>query len=337
MKYILSSAAAIALAASGALAQPDKGKGNDRGDRGQPAASGEKRGGNGAARDQRGPQHSAKPDRREADRAKGKAQERQGGQSDARTQARANERADQRQDRRADRREDRRDDRRFDSRHGIGDRIVDRLVFRDERVLLSRDRDRGLIAGCPPGLAKKYNGCLPPGQAKKRYYERAVFGYGYRPGLFGLSYYPSGRYFYNDGFLLRIGNGGSISGYIPLLGGALAIGSPWPSSYRHYPVPNYYVDYYNLGPANRYRYADNVIYRVNPEDAAILGVAALLTGDDIQIGRPMPVGYDVYNVPYAYRDRYRDTPDAWYRYSDGYVYRIDPTTQLVAAAIDLLV
>ena len=23
--------------------------------------------------------------------------------------------------------------------------------------------------GCPPGLAKKNNGCLPPGQAKKRY------------------------------------------------------------------------------------------------------------------------------------------------------------------------
>ncbi|HSV80968.1 MAG TPA: hypothetical protein VLK85_17350 [Ramlibacter sp.] len=26
--------------------------------------------------------------------------------------------------------------------------------------------DRG-HAGCPPGLAKKHNGCLPPGQAKK--------------------------------------------------------------------------------------------------------------------------------------------------------------------------
>jgi hypothetical protein len=23
--------------------------------------------------------------------------------------------------------------------------------------------------GCPPGLAKKHNGCLPPGQAKRRY------------------------------------------------------------------------------------------------------------------------------------------------------------------------
>jgi hypothetical protein len=29
-------------------------------------------------------------------------------------------------------------------------------------------------AGCPPGLAKKNNGCLPPGQAKK------LYGVGYR-------------------------------------------------------------------------------------------------------------------------------------------------------------
>jgi hypothetical protein len=41
------------------------------------------------------------------------------------------------------------------------------------------DRDRDVVrtyfvdtygrASCPPGLAKKGNGCLPPGQAKKRY------------------------------------------------------------------------------------------------------------------------------------------------------------------------
>ena len=47
-----------------------------------------------------------------------------------------------------------------------------------ERVVLFADRDREVVrtyyvdtyrAGCPPGLAKKNNGCLPPGQAKKRY------------------------------------------------------------------------------------------------------------------------------------------------------------------------
>ena len=66
-------------------------------------------------------------------------------------------------------------------------------------------------------------------------------------------------------------------------------------------------------------------------------MVALLTGDDFTIGEPMPSGYDVYNVPYPYRDRYNDSDDAWYRYSDGYVYQIDPQTQLISAAIDLLV
>ena len=33
----------------------------------------------------------------------------------------------------------------------------------DERVVVYNDGP----AGCPPGLAKKHNGCLPPGQAKK--------------------------------------------------------------------------------------------------------------------------------------------------------------------------
>ena len=50
----------------------------------------------------------------------------------------------------------------------------------------------------------------------------------------------------------------------------------------------------------------------------------------------MPLGYDVYNVPYDYRDRYADGPNANYRYSDGYIYQVDPTTQLIAAAIELL-
>jgi hypothetical protein len=34
-------------------------------------------------------------------------------------------------------------------------------------------------AGCPPGLAKKNNGCLPPGQAKKRY----AIGHPLPPGV----------------------------------------------------------------------------------------------------------------------------------------------------------
>ena len=50
----------------------------------------------------------------------------------------------------------------------------------------------------------------------------------------------------------------------------------------------------------------------------------------------MPIGYDVYNVPYPYRSQYVDGPNSMYRYSDGYVYQVDPETRLVAAAIELL-
>ncbi|WP_128892023.1 hypothetical protein [Erythrobacter sp. HKB08] len=194
-------------------------------------------------------------------------------------------------------------------------------------VLRDYDRRVALYDGCPPGLAKKYNGCQPPGLAKKRAYNPNFFGYG---GLGG------GRFFYDDGFLLRLGDGGRISASIPLLGGALSIGNPWPDYYQPVQLRDYYVDYYGL-ERDRYRYANNVVYRVDPETAAITSIAALLTGDDFTVGQPVPRGYDVYNVPYAYRDRYYDRQDAYYRYSDGYVYQIDPETRLVAAAIELLV
>jgi hypothetical protein len=186
---------------------------------------------------------------------------------------------------------------------------------------------RGLIDGCPPGLARKNNRCLPPGQANQRRY---------RPDWWGLSGLSGGPYLYDGGYLLRL-NGGAVAGYVPLLGGALAVGNLWPATYVAQPVPQYYVDYYDLGPSGSYRYADDVLYRVDPATSAITSIAGLLTGDDIRIGSPMPPGYDVYNVPYRYRSQYADGPDAWYRYSDGYIYQVDPTTQLVTAAIDLLV
>ena len=63
---------------------------------------------------------------------------------------------------------------------------------------------------------------------------------------------------------------------------------------------------------------------------------ALLAGD-LAVGSQLPAGYDVYNVPVAYRDRYYDTPDAWYRYNDGYIYQVDPQTRLVQAVIEALV
>ena len=156
-----------------------------------------------------------------------------------------------------------------------------------------------------------------------------------RPDFWGLRL-GDGRYWYDDGYLVRLGPDGRIGGYVPLLGGALAIGHGWPGYYEPVALPTYYESYYGLGPYDSYRYADNVIYGFDPETSAITSIVALLTGDDFAVGSPMPAGYDVYNVPYPYRDRYYDTPEARYRYSDGYIYQVDPETQLIAAAIELL-
>jgi hypothetical protein len=62
----------------------------------------------------------------------------------------------------------------------------------------------GANKGCPPGLAKKQNGCLPPGQAKKIYgrgdYLRGNYVLIRNPDHYGLNpgatYYRLGDYVY---------------------------------------------------------------------------------------------------------------------------------------------
>lgn len=185
---------------------------------------------------------------------------------------------------------------------------------------------------CPPGLAKQGTGCLPPGLARQ--YNDDAFGYAYRPTLFGIPLAVMGDYAYRDGYLIPLVQTG-VS-YVPLLGGALSVGQVWPATYRSAPLPAHQYEYYGLRDPSNYRYADNVIYRVDPDSAMIEGVAALLTGSRFTVGQPMPAGYDVYNVPNPFQNRYRDGEDALYRYADGRVYRVDPTSRLIAEAIDLV-
>ena len=68
--------------------------------------------------------------------------------------------------------------------------------------------------GCPPGLAKKNNGCMPPGQAKKLYNvgQRWPGNYGYAWNYNQIPYDlrqqygfdPNSRYYYGDGYLYRV-------------------------------------------------------------------------------------------------------------------------------------
>jgi hypothetical protein len=69
------------------------------------------------------------------------------------------------------------------------------------------------VGGCPPGLAKKHNGCLPPGQAKKLYRgQRWISGYG-SPYAYGQIPYslrsrydlaPRYTYYYSNGYLYQV-------------------------------------------------------------------------------------------------------------------------------------
>lgn len=204
---------------------------------------------------------------------------------------------------------------------------IDRDLDDAVRTVFRVEPDRGLIAGCPPGLAKRDNGCLPPGQERK--IARARYA-----DLWGRD--RDGDWRYDDGYLYQLDPSGSVKGWLPALGGALAPGAVWPSQYAYQPAPQYYTDYFRLNALTDYRYANGALFGVDPKTQAITQVVALLTGQPISVGQPMPAGYDVYNVPYAWRDRYADTAAAQYRYNDGYVYQVDPTTQLVQAAIQLL-
>ena len=72
----------------------------------------------------------------------------------------------------------------------------------------------GWGANCPPGLAKKNNGCLPPGQAKKRYNigQRWPGNYGFAWNYNQIPYDLRNRYdfdrnynyYYGDGYLYRV-------------------------------------------------------------------------------------------------------------------------------------
>jgi hypothetical protein len=65
----------------------------------------------------------------------------------------------------------------------------------------------------------------------------------------------------------------------------------------------------------------------------VTALLALVTGQNFAVGQPLPAGYDVYNVPFAYRDDYYDDEDDWYRYADGRIYQVDPTTRLIERVI----
>jgi hypothetical protein len=190
------------------------------------------------------------------------------------------------------------------------------------------DRASSLIAAMIPLFAGGYY----PGQ-----YLPLSYMASYVPAYYGFnSFYPDYGNLCN-----RYANGviyevdcytGLVVDVIPLYAAGYGVGQILPTSYAYYNVPYQYRRLYYDTPDYNYWYAPGAIYQYEPHTSMITSVAALLS-PGFTVGQPLPLGYGVYNVPYGYRATYYDTPAAWYRYNNGYIYQVDPATQLVTAIV----
>ncbi|WP_118857190.1 hypothetical protein [Sphingomonas mesophila] len=140
-------------------------------------------------------------------------------------------------------------------------------------------------------------------------------------------------YRYGDGFIYQVDPySRRIEQAYPLYSDAYYVGQEWPTAYPDYNVPYAYRDTYYDTPQYQYRYAGNGIYQVDPKTQLITALVQLVTGQQFNVGQPMPAGYGVYNVPLDYRDRWADSDNEYYRYANGYVYQIDADTGLIEDA-----
>jgi hypothetical protein len=145
---------------------------------------------------------------------------------------------------------------------------------------------------------------------------------------------PYADYRYANGYVYEVDPfTGLIRDVDPMLGYGYGYGQMMPMTYSAYNVPYQYRPYYYDTSGAYYRYAPGAIYQVDPTTSLITAVAALLSPNSLAVGQPLPMGYSAYNIPYDYRARYYDTPNDWYRYSNGNIYRVDPATQLVTALV----
>lgn len=193
------------------------------------------------------------------------------------------------------------------------------------------DRRTSLVESLLPLLA----GGLTNGQMFPSAYSNHYVPQAYR------AFYPDTQddyYRFANGYVYEIDrDNGMIESMIPLMANGYGMGQMLPMSYSAYNVPYQYRSLYADNGDSMYRYAPGAIYQVDPATRLITAVASLLTGNGLSVGQPLPMGYSTYNVPLAYRDQYYDNSDAWYRYNNGYIYQVDPTSQLVTSIIRAIV
>lgn len=257
-----------------------------------------------------------------------------------------------------DRRGDR-DEIRVQNRDRDGMRIA---RFDDDRVFRVRDVDRGRVrfrdvdrddlfvrrlgwgaGGCPPGLDKKNNGCLPPGQAAKFIGQPLIAATRFAaldplPRSFRSLYWDDDDYYYRygGGYLYRVDRDDDlIDGLLPLFGAAL-LGQPLRPAYvNSYYRPSYYNAFYPNSPYDCYQYGYGYVYETDCMTGLVEDV--IPTYDyGYGVGQLMPASYSYYNLPYTYRSYFNDDDDYYYRYAPGAIYRVDRGTSLVSAVVALL-
>jgi hypothetical protein len=190
------------------------------------------------------------------------------------------------------------------------------------------DRSDNLVAALIPLLAGGYL----PGQ-----YLPAAYMASYVPNYYGFdSFYPDdgglcNRYYQGVVYQVDCGDG-YVENVVPMYAGGYGVGQLLPAAYSYYNVPVQYRSAYYDTPDAGYWYSPGAIYEYDPHSSVIRSVAALMA-PGFTVGQPLPLGYDVYNVPLPYRTTYYDTPSAWYRYNNGYIYQVDPMTQVVTAIV----
>jgi len=190
------------------------------------------------------------------------------------------------------------------------------------------DRSDNLVAALIPMVAGGYL----PGE-----YLPAAYMASYVPDYYGMdSFYPDegdlcNRYYH--GVIYQVDcDDGYVEDVVPIYAGGYGVGQLLPADYGYYNVPAQYRTVYYDTPDAGYWYSPGAIYRYDRHTSVITSVAALMA-PGFTVGEPLPAGYEVYNVPLPYRATYYDTPSAWYRYNNGYIYQIDPVTQVVRAIV----
>ena len=370
MKWMFAAGAA-ALAMSSPV-QADKGGHGGKG--GAQQAQADRGGGQKQARSNRGGDRQVRAQRGGGDRQV-RAQ-RGGGQARQMRFVQNDNRGRDRNEVKAVRNDNRGNDRarmaRIDDNRGRGhdnvravqlDRGRDRVAnLQGDRIFKVRDVDRGVVrfrdvdrddlfvrrlgygvGGCPPGLAKKNNGCMPPGQAARFIGQPLLAATRFGaleplPRSFSNLFWDNDDYYYRygGGYVYRVDRGNDlISGLIPLFGAAL-IGQPLGQSYINpYYQPPYYSAFYPNSAFDCHRYGYGYVYETDCATGLVEDVIPTYAYG-YGVGQIMPASYSYYNVPYAYRSSFVDNDDYYYRYAPGAIYQVDRDTALISAVAALL-